>query len=233
MYRIGIDLGGTNIVAAVVDDNYNMVAKAKTPTAIPRTPDEIFDDIARVSKEAMAEAGITIADIKSVGIGTPGTVNAEGIIEYANNLGFDHVPAKQMLIDRLGCQNVYVENDANCAALGEAVAGCGHGAKDFVAVTLGTGVGSGIIIDGKIVAFTGVTEDNRITGLFVDPEYQNKGIGTALINFLKSEYNMLHIPIYARNRKALAFATRTGFIIDGALRHEHNGEVMYTMLWNM
>ena len=89
------------------------------------------------------------------------------------------------------------------------------------------------IIDGKIVAFTGVTEDNRITGLFVDPEYQNKGIGTALINFLKSEYNMLHIPIYARNRKALAFATHTGFIIDGALRHEHNGEVMYTMLWNM
>ena len=79
------------------------------------------------------------------------------------------------------------------------------------------------IIDGKIVAFTGVTEDNRITGLFVDPEYQNKGIGTALINFLKSEYNMLHIPIYARNRKALAFATRTGFIIDGALRHEHKG----------
>lgn len=152
MYRIGIDLGGTNIVAAVVDDNYNMVAKAKTPTAIPRTPDEIFDDIARVSKEAMAEAGITIADIKSVGIGTPGTVNAEGIIEYANNLGFDHVPAKQMLIDKLGCPNVYVENDANCAALGEAVAGCGHGAKDFVAVTLGTGVGSGIIIDGKIVS---------------------------------------------------------------------------------
>ena len=152
MYRIGIDLGGTNIVAAVVDDDYKMVAKAKTPTAIPRTPDEIFDDIARVSKEAMAEAGITIADIKSVGIGTPGTVNSDGVIEYANNLGFDHVPAKQMLIDRLGCPNIYVENDANCAALGEAVAGCGHGAKDFVAVTLGTGVGSGIIIDGKIVS---------------------------------------------------------------------------------
>ena len=57
-----------------------------------------------------------------------------------------------MLIDKLGCPNVYVENDANCAALGEAVAGCGHGAKDFVAVTLGTGVGSGIIIDGKIVS---------------------------------------------------------------------------------
>ena len=148
MYRIGIDLGGTNIVAAVVDDDYKIVAKAKTPTATPRTPEEIFDDIAKVSKEAMAEVGLTIADIKSVGIGTPGTVNSEGVIEYANNLGFDHVPAKQMLIDRLGCENVFVENDANCAALGEAVAGCGHGAKDFIAVTLGTGVGSGIIIDG-------------------------------------------------------------------------------------
>lgn len=153
MYRIGIDLGGTNIVAAVVDDSdYKIVAKAKTPTAMPRSAEEIFDDIAKVSKEAMAEAGITISDIKSVGLGTPGTVNKEGVIEYANNLGFDHIPAKQMLVDKLGCGEVYIENDANCAALGEAVAGCGHGAKDFVAVTLGTGVGSGIIINGKIVA---------------------------------------------------------------------------------
>lgn len=152
MYRIGIDLGGTNIVAGVVDDDYNIIAKAKTPTNTPRSADEIFDDIALVCKQALAEAGLSIADIKSVGLGTPGSVNAEGVIEYANNLGFDHVPAKQMLIDRLGCDEVYIENDANCAALGEAYAGCGNGAKDFVAVTLGTGVGSGIIVDGKIVS---------------------------------------------------------------------------------
>ncbi len=152
MYRIGIDLGGTNIVAGVVGDHYEIVSKAKTPTNTPRSADEIFDDIATVCKQAMAEAGLTIADIKSVGLGTPGSVNAEGVIEYANNLGFDHVPAKQMLIDRLGCDSVYIENDANCAALGEAYAGCGEGAKNFVAVTLGTGVGSGIIVDGKIVS---------------------------------------------------------------------------------
>ena len=152
MLRIGIDLGGTNIVAGVVNDEYEIIAKAKTPTAIPRTPEEIFDDIAMVCKQAMAEAGVTIADIYSVGLGTPGTANAEGVIEYANNLGFDHVPAKDMLIERLGCDKVYIENDANCAALGEAYAGCGNGAKDFVAVTLGTGVGSGIIVDGKIVS---------------------------------------------------------------------------------
>ena len=100
MLRIGIDLGGTNIVAGVVNDEYEIIAKAKTPTAIPRTPEEIFDDIAMVCKQAMAEAGVTIADIYSVGLGTPGTANAEGVIEYANNLGFDHVPAKDMLIER-------------------------------------------------------------------------------------------------------------------------------------
>lgn len=151
MYSIGIDLGGTNIVASVVDDKYNIIATSKTPTNSPRTSDEIFDDIAMVSKEAVEKAGLTIADIDSVGMGTPGTVNGDGIIEFANNLGFNNVPAKQMLIERIGVEKVFVENDANCAALGEAYAGVGNGAKDFVAVTLGTGVGSGVIVDGKIV----------------------------------------------------------------------------------
>lgn len=151
MYNIGIDLGGTNIVAAVVNEKYEIIASSKTPTNSPRTAEEIFDDIARVSCEAVEKAGLSMADIDSIGMGTPGTVNGDGIIEFANNLGFDNVPAKQMLIDRLGVEKVFIENDANCAALGEAYAGVGNGAKDFVAVTLGTGVGSGVIIDGKIV----------------------------------------------------------------------------------
>lgn len=152
MLRIGVDLGGTNIVAAVVNDEYQMVGKAKTPTATPRSADEIFDDIAKVCREAMAQAGVTIKDIYSVGMGTPGTVNTDGVIEFANNLDFVNVPVKEMLSQRLGIDNVYIENDANCAALGEAYAGSGHGAKDFIAVTLGTGVGSGVIVGGKIVA---------------------------------------------------------------------------------
>lgn len=151
MYTIGIDLGGTNIVAAVVDEKYNILAKAKTPTAMPRKPEEIFDDIAKVSKESVEKAGLTMSDISSVGLGTPGTVNG-GVIEYANNLGFDHIPAEKMLKERLGDLPIYIENDANCAALGEAFAGCGNGSKNFIAVTLGTGVGSGIIVDGKIVS---------------------------------------------------------------------------------
>ncbi|MBQ9228371.1 MAG: ROK family protein [Eubacterium sp.] len=152
MYTIGIDLGGTNIVAAVVDEQYRILAKAKTPTAMPRSAAEIFDDIARVSIEAVEKAGLLMDDIAAIGMGTPGTVNKEGIIEFANNLGFDHIPAKDMIRERLGNKPVFVENDANCAALGEAFAGCGNGCRNFVAVTLGTGVGSGVILDGKIVS---------------------------------------------------------------------------------
>ena len=135
MYTIGIDLGGTNIVASVVDDDYNIIGTSKTPTNSPRSADEIFEDI------------------DSVGMGTPGTVNQDGVIEFANNLAFNNVPARTMLAKRINKpeEKVFIENDANCAALGEAYAGCGNGAKDFVAVTLGTGVGSGVIIGGKIV----------------------------------------------------------------------------------
>lgn len=153
MYTIGIDLGGTNIVASVVDDDYNIIGTSKTPTNAPRSADEIFDDIAEVCEEAVKAAGLTMVDIDSVGMGTPGTVNQDGIIEFANNLAFNNVPARTMLAKRINKpeEKVFIENDANCAALGEAYAGCGNGAKDFVAVTLGTGVGSGVIIGGKIV----------------------------------------------------------------------------------
>ncbi|MCL2513496.1 MAG: ROK family protein [Oscillospiraceae bacterium] len=155
MYRIGVDLGGTNIVAGVVDDKYRIISKASTKTNIPRPAEEIFDDIAKVVKEAANIAGVSLDDVVSVGVGTPGSVNkGKGIIEYANNLYFDNVPAFKMLAERLGMTRIYFDNDANCAALGEAVAGVGKGVKNFVAITLGTGVGSGIIANGKLI--TGV-----------------------------------------------------------------------------
>mgnify|MGYP000075534755 CR=1 FL=1 len=100
---------------------------------------------------AVEAAGLTMDDISSVGVGTPGTVNKKtGYIEFSNNLDFQNVPAQEMLRERLG-KPVYLENDANCAAYGEAKAGAGAGVKDFIAITLGTGVGSGIIVDGHIL----------------------------------------------------------------------------------
>ena len=150
MYRIGVDLGGTNIATGVIDENYKIIGRGKVKTRAPRPAEAIFDSIKEAVDMAVVNAGISYDEITSVGIGTPGSVNKDtGAIEFSNNLKFHNVPAKAMLEERLK-KPVYLENDANAAALGEAVAGSGHGVKNFVAVTLGTGVGSGIIIDGKI-----------------------------------------------------------------------------------
>ncbi len=150
MYRIGVDLGGTNIATGVVNEKNEIIGRGKVKTRAPRPADAIFDSIKEAVDMAVVNAGINYDEILSVGIGTPGSVNKDtGAIEFSNNLKFHNVPAKQMLEERLK-KPVYLENDANAAALGEAVAGCGNGVKNFVAVTLGTGVGSGIIIDGKI-----------------------------------------------------------------------------------
>jgi len=151
MYRIGVDLGGTNIAVGVVDENLKIIGRGKLKTNIPRPAENIFDDIAKAVNLAVKDAGIKIDEVSSVGVGTPGSVNkATGYIEFANNLDFNKVPAKDMLEERIN-KPVFIDNDANCAALGEAVAGVGQGVSSFVAVTLGTGVGSGIVINGKIV----------------------------------------------------------------------------------
>lgn len=151
MYSVGVDLGGTNIAVGVLGEDNKIIGKASIPTKAERTAEAIFDDIATCVKKAVENAGLTIDDIQSIGIGTPGSVDkVKGYIDYANNLNFNKTPAKEMLESRLG-KTVYLDNDANCAALGEAVAGAGNGVKDFIAITLGTGVGSGIIVDGKLL----------------------------------------------------------------------------------
>lgn len=150
MYRLGIDLGGTNIVAGVVDEEYNIVAKASCKTDVPRPEKEICDSMAEVALEAIKNANITIDDVESIGIGVPGAVNPEtGVIEYSANLFFHNWSVVEMMEERLNTK-VKIENDANAAALGEYLAGSAKGAKNAVAITLGTGVGGGIIIDGKI-----------------------------------------------------------------------------------
>lgn len=150
MYRLGIDLGGTNIVAGVVDEEYNIVAKASCKTDVPRPEKEICDSMAEVALEAIKNANITIDDVESIGIGVPGAVNPEtGIIEYSANLFFHNWSVVEMMEERLNTK-VKIENDANAAALGEYLAGSAKGARNAVAITLGTGVGGGIIIDGKI-----------------------------------------------------------------------------------
>lgn len=150
MYYIGVDLGGTNIATAVVNEKYEIVGKASIPTNAPRPGEEIAKDIAKSVDLAIENAGVNKDEVASIGIGSPGAVNAEdGVIEFAGNLGFNHVPLVEY-VEKYTGKKAFVENDANAAAYGELIAGAGRGSKNFVAVTLGTGVGGGIIIDGKI-----------------------------------------------------------------------------------
>ena len=150
MYNIGIDLGGTNIKVGLVDENYRIVAKATAKTNLPRPAEEICDSIVETVWTVLNEAKVTIGEVNSIGIGTPGVANRNsGIVLYSCNLGFNNTDLRTLIKGKLG-KEVYVENDANAAAFGEVLDGAGKGYKDVVVVTLGTGVGGGIIIDGKI-----------------------------------------------------------------------------------
>ncbi len=150
MYWLGIDLGGTNIATGVVDENYKIVGTGKIKTNTGRSADEIADDMAKSVYMAIEDAKIDKSEIVAIGIGSPGAIDPQnGVVGFAANLGFNNVPLCKMLKDRTGF-DFYIENDANAAAYGELIAGAGKGKKDFIAITLGTGVGGGIIIDGKI-----------------------------------------------------------------------------------
>lgn len=151
MKYLGVDLGGTNIACAVVNEDGEILGKSSIPTALPDSPQAIADRIAKCCQLAVDAAGYSMDDIVSVGIGTPGIANAqEGIVEYSCNLGFSNTPLAEM-VGRLVGKPVYLENDANAAALGEYAAGCGRGCHSLVAITLGTGVGGGVVIQDRLL----------------------------------------------------------------------------------
>ena len=151
MYTIGVDLGGTNIAIGIVNDRYEIVRKGSVPTKPERGADPIIADMAALCRKLIAEEGLTLADIESVGVATPGTANnVTGVVEYANNIPFLQYPLADRLSAQLDGKKVYIENDANAAAKAEAIAGVAAGAPISVMITLGTGVGGGIIIDGKV-----------------------------------------------------------------------------------
>lgn len=151
MYYIGIDLGGTNIAAGIVDKNFKLLRKGKVRTQASRHPDEIIKDMGGLCRSLISDENIEIGQIASVGIAAPGSVNPEtGIISYANNLPFLNYPISEKLREYFPVKDIYLENDANAAALGEAIGGAAKGAPISVMITLGTGVGGGIIINNKV-----------------------------------------------------------------------------------
>ena len=149
-YRIGIDLGGTNMAAGIVDASYVVLCHKSVKTRNNGTPEEIADDMAALVHDLCNDFGINEGDIETVGIGIPGSVSKDGIVEDANNIGFYHVPFEQMMKDRLKLP-VQTVNDARAAAMGEYLAGAGRGSHTFQMLTIGTGIGGALIVDGKVL----------------------------------------------------------------------------------
>jgi len=150
-YSIGVDLGGTNIVSAIVNYQGKVVNRLKVPTLTERGKEATIKRIIETIHENIIQSTIAIDDIRGIGIGAPGPLDVKrGIINFAPNLpGWRDVPLRKILEDEFNMK-VVLENDANAAAWGEMCFGAGQGVDNLVCFTLGTGIGGGIIIDGKI-----------------------------------------------------------------------------------
>ena len=150
MIRIGVDLGGTNISVGAVDGNYRIVSMRSCKTKAPRPGIDICNDIADIVRSVLRNIDMTLNDVPYIGIGCPGTVNKEtGIVEFSSNLflhNWEIIKEMQKILKK----RVVIENDANAAAYGECLAGAAKGKRNAVAITIGTGIGSGIITNGKI-----------------------------------------------------------------------------------
>lgn len=148
--RVGIDLGGTGIKIGIVNEAYDILAQTSVPTKSERPFEQIVADMGNKANELLKEAGLTAEDCMGIGIGSPGTIDSEnGVVLYSNNIGWENVSLAEELRKYLPLP-VFINNDANCAALGEVVKGAAKGCKNAVFFTLGTGVGGGIVLDGRI-----------------------------------------------------------------------------------
>ncbi|MDP4179756.1 MAG: ROK family protein [Bacillota bacterium] len=150
MYYVGIDLGGTKIAAGIVDEKGTLIYKDSVPTKRERPYQEIIKDMAQLTLKIIKDKGLEVKDIASIGIGSPGTPDSKtGVLVYSCNLNFDNVPIREEMRKYIDLP-VFLENDANCAALAESVAGAAKDVDDSIAITLGTGIGGGIVINRKI-----------------------------------------------------------------------------------
>ncbi len=147
---VGIDLGGTNMQAVVVDSANAVLGHIHCSTSPHRGVDAVIDDIIAAASEAIEKAGVKPDAIAALGIAAPGAIDMHsGIVLEAPNLGWINVPLRDTLRDRTGLE-VVVENDVNAAAWGAFTLGAGQGYSDGMAVWVGTGVGGGIILGGKL-----------------------------------------------------------------------------------
>ena len=174
-YALGVDIGGTNTVVGLVDREGNVLGTDSVKTQSLPVLEEYVKTVSNMAKELLQKHNVALSDLVGMGIGAPNANYYTGNIEKAPNLPWkqDKVPLAKMISDELGIK-VTITNDANAAALGEKMYGAAKNINDFIMITLGTGVGSGIVIDGKLVyghdGFAGelghviVERDGRLCG---------------------------------------------------------------------
>ena len=197
MYYIGVDVGGTNLVAGLVDEQGAIRTKVGRPVDRTLGADALSDQIAQLALRACREGGVSPDQIQAVGVGIPGLVdNKTGVVVQTANMPFRNTPFRE-IFQKQWQVPVYLGNDANCAAIGEYWAGAAKGCSPAVVVTLGTGIGGGMVVDGKL--FTGYANSGMEVGhMIVYPGGQRCGCGnlgcweqygsaTALIRMTREE----------------------------------------------
>ncbi len=151
MFRIGVNIASDKIKAAVLDEYFRIIGRGVSEKKKKRTAEELEADVTAVVNQAMEDAKIDKDYVLSIGIACPGTVDKEsGVVEHASNFSFELLPLRDLLWQHFD-KPIYLENDANCLALGEFKAGVGSRGDSLMAVTINKGIGGGIILDGKIM----------------------------------------------------------------------------------
>jgi glucokinase len=150
-YYVGIDLGGTFVKGGVVDENGVILTQDKVPTEREKGGDKVVENIAYLTKKVIADAGLELSQVQGLGMGVPGMIDSKnGVVIYSNNLQWKDFAIGEEVSSQTGL-SVKIANDANVAALGEVKFGAAKAYDNAIMLTLGTGVGSGIVIDGKLV----------------------------------------------------------------------------------
>lgn len=149
-YVVGVDMGGTKILAAVIGSNGQIVSRCKGMTGADKGTDEVINRIAECISESIKKANLDQSQIRAIGIGAPGVIDSKtGIVIYAPNLRWTNVALKTALENRFEIP-ISVDNDVNLGTLGEQVLGAGKGVDNLVSIFIGTGIGGGIIVNGKL-----------------------------------------------------------------------------------
>lgn len=224
-YVFGVDVGGTTVKLGFFDTDGELINKWEIPTRVENNGENILPDIAESIKKEIVAQNINSDDVVGVGIGVPGPVDDEGVVHKAVNLGWGQFSLVETMQPLLPGMLIKGGNDANVAALGEMWKGGGQGHKNLVAVTLGTGVGGGIIIDGKVL--NGATgAGGEIGHIHVeDEEYESCGCGnygcleeyasaTGIVRLAKRELDACNTPSVLRSEplsaKAVFDAVKAG-----------------------